>query len=542
MPSLLALLASRHEVVAVVTRPDARGGRGRTLAPSPVKEVALEHGLEVLTPADTARPRLPRAARASSRPTAARSSPTARSCRGRRSTCRRTAGSTCTSRCCPAWRGAAPVQRAVMAGDEVTGRHDLRPRGGPRHRAGARHAHRDGAPRRHRRHPARPARPRRRRAARRDDGRPRGRLAARRAAAARRRQPRAQAHHRRGAACAGGCRRTSSTATCAAARRPRARGRRCAASGSRSGRCGCRPPPPAVRRPVRPTRPALAPGRAARDQARRARRHRVGARRAAARCARTARSRWRRPTGPAASASRRETASMAERDHDRRRPAVGRPARPAAGAAPTAPSERTRRAEPTRFAAYTLLRAVADGAYANLELPGDPAPAPPRGPRRGLRDRARLRHDPLAGLLRRGHRQAAGRPTDPHRPQVLDVLRLGRPPAARHAGRHPRRGRPDRGAGEGRRGRGRRRLRQRGDAPDQRADARGVAGRRRARGWREPRPSPCGTATPSGSSPPCGPRCSATAGPRPRPSTPSSRPCSRPTTTRRGCTSSPGPA
>ena len=51
VPSLRALLASRHEVAAVVTRPDARAGRGRTLHPSPVKEVALEHGLEVLTPA-----------------------------------------------------------------------------------------------------------------------------------------------------------------------------------------------------------------------------------------------------------------------------------------------------------------------------------------------------------------------------------------------------------------------------------------------------------------------------------------------------------
>ena len=57
VPSLLALLASQHEVVAVVTRPDARAGRGRTLAPSPVKQVALEHGIEVLTPADPARPR-----------------------------------------------------------------------------------------------------------------------------------------------------------------------------------------------------------------------------------------------------------------------------------------------------------------------------------------------------------------------------------------------------------------------------------------------------------------------------------------------------
>ena len=36
VPSLLALLASRHEGAAVITRPDARAGRGRALAPSPV--------------------------------------------------------------------------------------------------------------------------------------------------------------------------------------------------------------------------------------------------------------------------------------------------------------------------------------------------------------------------------------------------------------------------------------------------------------------------------------------------------------------------
>ena len=50
LPSLEALLASEHEVLAVLTRPDARAGRGRTLHPSPVKAVALEHGIEVLTP------------------------------------------------------------------------------------------------------------------------------------------------------------------------------------------------------------------------------------------------------------------------------------------------------------------------------------------------------------------------------------------------------------------------------------------------------------------------------------------------------------
>ena len=47
MPSLEALLASRHDVVAVVTRPDAPAGRGRTLRPSPVRERAEAAGLEV---------------------------------------------------------------------------------------------------------------------------------------------------------------------------------------------------------------------------------------------------------------------------------------------------------------------------------------------------------------------------------------------------------------------------------------------------------------------------------------------------------------
>lgn len=50
VPSLRAILDSRHEVVAVLTRPDARAGRGRALHPSPIKEVALAEGIEVLTP------------------------------------------------------------------------------------------------------------------------------------------------------------------------------------------------------------------------------------------------------------------------------------------------------------------------------------------------------------------------------------------------------------------------------------------------------------------------------------------------------------
>jgi methionyl-tRNA formyltransferase len=120
VPSLLALLASRHEVVAVVTRPDARAGRGRSLAPSPVKQVALEHGLEVLTPATPRDPQF-----------LERLAALAPDC------CPVVAYGALVPRTAldvpahgwvnlhfsllPAWRGAAPVQRALMAGDEVTG-------------------------------------------------------------------------------------------------------------------------------------------------------------------------------------------------------------------------------------------------------------------------------------------------------------------------------------------------------------------------------------------------------------------------------------
>src|SRR5437016_2969533 len=51
LPSLAALLESpRHEVVAVLTRPDAPTGRGRRMAPSPIAALAQEHGVPVLRP------------------------------------------------------------------------------------------------------------------------------------------------------------------------------------------------------------------------------------------------------------------------------------------------------------------------------------------------------------------------------------------------------------------------------------------------------------------------------------------------------------
>ena len=65
LPSLEALLGSDHEVVAVLTRPDAPSGRGKKLTPSPVAARAAELGIETLTPA---KPREPTGA-LGSRPT-----------------------------------------------------------------------------------------------------------------------------------------------------------------------------------------------------------------------------------------------------------------------------------------------------------------------------------------------------------------------------------------------------------------------------------------------------------------------------------------
>ncbi len=50
IPSLETLISSEHEVVAVITQPSAKSGRGRELQPSPVHELAQSNGIEVLHP------------------------------------------------------------------------------------------------------------------------------------------------------------------------------------------------------------------------------------------------------------------------------------------------------------------------------------------------------------------------------------------------------------------------------------------------------------------------------------------------------------
>ncbi|MBA2446052.1 MAG: methionyl-tRNA formyltransferase, partial [Nocardioidaceae bacterium] len=56
LPSLEALVASTHEVVGVVTRPDAPAGRGRRMVASPVAAAASGHGIETVKPSSSGHP------------------------------------------------------------------------------------------------------------------------------------------------------------------------------------------------------------------------------------------------------------------------------------------------------------------------------------------------------------------------------------------------------------------------------------------------------------------------------------------------------
>jgi methionyl-tRNA formyltransferase len=120
LPALEAIAASRHELVAVVTRPDAPAGRGRGLVRSPVGAWADERGVEVLTPRS---PResdfldrlralapdcVPVVAYGALVPPEALAVPTH-------------GWVNLHFSLLPAWRGAAPVQHAVLHGDALTG-------------------------------------------------------------------------------------------------------------------------------------------------------------------------------------------------------------------------------------------------------------------------------------------------------------------------------------------------------------------------------------------------------------------------------------
>ncbi|MEV0608504.1 methionyl-tRNA formyltransferase [Polymorphospora rubra] len=120
VPALDAIAASGHELVAVVTRPDAPAGRGRRLVRSPVGAWADERGIEVLTPARPREPEFldrlrdlapdvaPVVAYGALVPQVALDIPAQ-------------GWINLHFSLLPAWRGAAPVQHAVLHGDELTG-------------------------------------------------------------------------------------------------------------------------------------------------------------------------------------------------------------------------------------------------------------------------------------------------------------------------------------------------------------------------------------------------------------------------------------
>ena len=120
VPALEALTASDHRVIAVYTQPDRPAGRGRKLQPSPVKQCALEHGIEVRQPLDfkTAEEREALAALQADLmvvaayglllPATVLATP-------------RLGCVNLHASLLPRWRGASPIQQAILAGDARSG-------------------------------------------------------------------------------------------------------------------------------------------------------------------------------------------------------------------------------------------------------------------------------------------------------------------------------------------------------------------------------------------------------------------------------------
>ena len=118
--ALKALLAQQFDVAAVLTQPDRPSGRGMQLTPGPVKQLALQHGLPVLQPTSLKNADIQRelagyaadvmvvAAYGLILPQAVLQLP--------RHGCLNIHASLL-----PRWRGAAPIQRAILAGDDETG-------------------------------------------------------------------------------------------------------------------------------------------------------------------------------------------------------------------------------------------------------------------------------------------------------------------------------------------------------------------------------------------------------------------------------------
>ena len=119
-PALASLIEAGHKVVLVLTQPDRPSGRGMKLKASPVKELALQHGIEVFQPETL------KDAAAQSRIEEAKADVMIVAAYGLiiptnvlnmpRLGCYNIHASLL-----PRWRGAAPIQRSLLAGDKETG-------------------------------------------------------------------------------------------------------------------------------------------------------------------------------------------------------------------------------------------------------------------------------------------------------------------------------------------------------------------------------------------------------------------------------------
>jgi methionyl-tRNA formyltransferase len=120
LPAFETLLASAHDIVGAITRPDAQAGRGRALVTSPVGRRAAEADVEVLKPVKASEPEFQQRVRdlapdciavvayGALIPERALGIP-------------RLGWVNLHFSLLPAWRGAAPVQHAILHGDEITG-------------------------------------------------------------------------------------------------------------------------------------------------------------------------------------------------------------------------------------------------------------------------------------------------------------------------------------------------------------------------------------------------------------------------------------
>lgn len=118
--ALATLLTSEHKVIAVYTQPDRPAGRGRQVAFGPVKQLALDHGIPVYQPlslkgageqseiAQLSADLMVVAAYGLILPQAVLDTP-------------RLGCINIHASLLPRWRGAAPIQRAILAGDEESG-------------------------------------------------------------------------------------------------------------------------------------------------------------------------------------------------------------------------------------------------------------------------------------------------------------------------------------------------------------------------------------------------------------------------------------